>query len=114
MQDRRQVPRYLFNGPAELSQSPGRPALKVALLRISIQGCFAEGPGIPPVGQKCEVSFEWEGKQFRNQAEVIWRKPNGEAGLRFLSLEQRNLETLRELCAGLRLEPLVPRRPEKD
>ena len=71
-----------------------------------------EGEGIPAPGQKCEVHFEWRGREFRAEAEVVWKKNQREAGMRFLNVDENALQLLRQICRGLTLEPLEPLPPE--
>lgn len=112
MRERRQVPRYKFNGPGRLMLPSGEsPA---AFTTLSVRGCRVRGAGVPAIGEKCRLAFEWEGRQFQDEVEVKWKKPNGEAGLSFASLEEANLELIRRICATLQLEPLNPLPPESD
>lgn len=114
MAERRQVPRYLFSGPAQLSQASSGLFSTINLKTISVSGCKAEGEGIPTPGQKCELRLDWEGKQFQAPVEVMWKNGKGEVGLKFLSVDEQNLKMLRNLCSGLLIEPLAPLPPEHE
>ncbi len=108
MAERRQVPRYSFGGPARLAPILGGAASDISVLSISVLGCRAKGANVPAVGQKCRLSIDWEAKEFSCEAEVKWKKPGGDVGLKFSPLDDKNRIILRELCATLRLEPLAP------
>ena len=112
MSERRVVPRYLFEGPAFVALGPDGPNLKITLQIISLKGCGAFGEAVPAKGEKCKLRFEWRGREFLTEAEVVWRKTKGEAGMRFLTLDEETLNQLRQLCATLPLEPLAPLPPE--
>ena len=113
MLKRRPVPRHIFGQPGQLCHAPNVPVSKIAILNISTQGCRVEGEDLPAVGQECELVFEWRGKRFRTEVEVVWKKPDGHAGFQFLSMDEKRLATLRDLCATLRREPLTEMSPER-
>ena len=114
MAERRQVPRYMFDGVAQISQAPGGSFATISLKSISVSGCRAEGAGIPPPGQKCDLRIDWEGKEFQAAVEVMWKNGKVEVGLKFLSVDDQNLKMLRNLCSGLMIEPLAPLPPEQE
>lgn len=114
MRERRQVPRYKFNAPGRLLLPTNESLSEVTFTTVSVRGCRVRGSRVPAVGQKCQLAFEWEGKQFQNEVQVMWKKPNGEAGLTFVSLDEANLGLIRSLCATLHLEPMTPLPPEPD
>jgi c-di-GMP-binding flagellar brake protein YcgR len=109
MSERRQVPRYIAEFGGQVSQPPGAPPLSVALVNISISGCSLEGAGSLKARQECEITFEWEGQQFRAEATVTWKSSKGEAGLKFLYVDPAHQELLKKVCATLRLQPLIQR-----
>ncbi len=115
MADRRQVPRYHFNGEAELVFSPEGPTLKIALNTLSVQGCRGECKESPVSNRKCEIHLHWEGKEFQAEAEIKWKNAKGEIGLKFDSLDEAHLKMLRNLCSELQVQPLaaVPQDPDK-
>lgn len=81
---------------------------------MSIYGSFVEGTNLPAPGQKCLLSLEWEESQLRLDAEVVWRDKKGREGLKFLSLEDTQLQTLKRICTTLPMEPLGrPSPPDK-
>ena len=112
MSDRRQVPRYIAEFQAQVSQPPGAPPQSVTLVNLSVSGCSLEGAGSLIAGQHCELTFEWEGQQFRAEATVTWKSSKGEAGLKFLYVSPTDQELLRRICATLRLQPLIHREEE--
>ena len=114
MSERRVVPRYLFEGSAHVSLGPDEPALKITLQIISVRGCGAVGEAVPAKGQKCELRLEWHGREFRTEAEVVWRKVQGEAGMKFITPDEDALKLLRQICSTLPLEPLEPLPPEHE
>ena len=108
MGERRQVPRYVTELPAQVAQPPGGPPLHVTVVSLSISGCSLEGSSPLKVNQEAELSFECEGAQFRTQAFVVWKSSVGEAGLRFLDMDAASEQLLRKFCAKLRLQPPGP------
>ncbi len=106
--ERREVPRYLYDGPGRVSSSGPGDGASVNIRSISLRGCRVQGDTVPAPGEKCTFSLEWEGKEFSTDAQVTWKKPNGEAGLRFAPLEPKNQEILVRLCSNLRID-----RPER-
>lgn len=115
MSDRRQVPRYDYIGEAELFFPPDGPTVRIALNTLAVLGCRGECKNAPAKKQKCELRLHWEGKEFQAKAEIIWRNPNGEIGLRFMALDEPHVKMLRNLCSELRVQPLtvVPQEPDK-
>jgi len=114
MSERRQVPRYSFKGLAQLSPIPDGPAANITLHSISVSGCRTETDVTPTVGQKCELRIDWQGRTFRTEAEIVWKKPKGGAGLRFSSVDRENLMILRDICSSHQLEPLTKLAEEPD
>ena len=114
MAERRQVPRYMFDGVAQLSQASSGLFSTISLKSISVSGCRAGGEGVPTPGQKCDLRIDWEGKQFQAPVEVMWKNGKGEVGLKFLSVDDQNLKMLRNLCSGLMIEPLAQLPPEDE
>lgn len=112
MSDRRQVPRYIAEFHAQVSQPPGAPPQSVTLVNVSMSGCSLEGAASLIAGQYCEIAFEREGQQFRAEGTVTWKSSQGEVGLKFLYASPTDLEQLRRICATLRLQPLTHRAEE--
>lgn len=112
MSDRRQVPRYIAEISSQVSQPPGAPPHSVTLVNLSISGCSLEGAGSLKAKQDCEITFEWEGRQFRAEATITWKSSKGEAGLKFLYVDPTHQELLKTICATLRLQPLTHREEE--
>ena len=108
MDERRRVPRYLTEVSAELSHAPGEPGSKVIIEILSVQGSCVRGGALPDAGRKCQLSLEWQGEKIHAEAEVAWKSQQGLAGLKFLSLDQKSSENLRELLATLRMQPIGP------
>ncbi|MGD0694141.1 MAG: PilZ domain-containing protein [Terriglobia bacterium] len=114
MPDRRQVPRYLFNGAAQLSQTLDGPSDNITLESISVTGCRTESAVAPAVGQKAVLTIDWQGRPFRTEVEIVWKRPKGGAGLRFLSVDKESLAVLRDICSSHPLEPLTKLPSEPD
>ena len=81
MRERRSVPRYQYRAHGRLILSSGSPVIQVDFTTLSVRGCRVKGEAIPAMGQRCQVALQWEGLEFRAEAEVKWRKPDGDAGL---------------------------------
>ncbi len=108
MPERRQVPRYITETRGQLTQ-PGNPdVVTVNVVTISVQGCCVKGMGIPNAGSMCLLTIFWQGRHIRVHAKVAWKQPSGQAGLKFESVDQESADSLRGLCATLRVQPLAP------
>jgi PilZ domain len=114
MRERRQVPRYQYRALGRLILPTGEPLSELNFTTLSVRGCCVKGSSIPVVGLKCQLAFEWEGRQFQSEVKIMWKKANGEAGLTFTSLDEENLMLIRRVCATLHLEPMAPLPPEPD
>jgi hypothetical protein len=114
MEERRKVPRYLADVSAELSNPLGDSGSKVVVEVLSVQGGCVRGASLPESGHKCRLSLDWQGSQIQADAEVAWKSSRGLAGLRFLALDPKSNENLRELLATLRMQPIPPLKPEED
>jgi hypothetical protein len=114
MNERRQVPRYIADISAVLSRHDTGSESEVNVQVLSVQGCCVKGLGIPEAGRKCRISIRWRGEEIRSEAQVAWKDATGLAGLRFLNMDQESSETLRELCATLRLQPLASMSTDED
>jgi PilZ domain len=114
MRERRQVPRYKFSVKGRLTSASNEILSEVTMTTLSVAGCRVKGPDVPGAGKKCRLEFEWEGRQFQDDVEVKWKRPNGEAGFTFVSLEDANLQLIRRVCATLHMEPLAPEPPESE
>jgi PilZ domain len=114
MRERRQVPRYKFNQTGRLVSAQNEILSDVAFITLSVRGCRVKGSSVPAVGQKCRLVFEWEGKQFEDTAEIMWKKQSGDAGLTFPLLTDSSLQLIRSICSHLHLEPMTPTPPESE
>ncbi len=104
---RRLVPRYLSELPCRLSCPATGSTLNAMLVNISISGGCLEGPGLPDVGQTCELRIEWEDKWLVVSGDVVWNTKQG-VGVKFSSLDEEMEKLLRRICANLRLQPPAP------
>jgi hypothetical protein len=111
-EERRQVPRYLAEIPGVLSRPGEEAPSDVTVVVLGVRGCCIKRAGGLTIGGKCRLSFSWQGREIHTEAEVAWKGPEGLAGLRFLSLDEHSVETLRTLLATLRLQPLIPQRTD--
>jgi hypothetical protein len=108
--ERRQVPRYISELRARVSNLATGATSRVALVTLSVLGGCLEGPQLPEAGQKCELDTEWESKRLLVQGDVVW-KVREQAGVKFASLPEAAEKLLRQICASLRLQPLAPLPP---
>ena len=60
------------------------------------------------------MSLDWQGSRIQAEAEVAWKSSKGLAGLRFVSMDPKSDENLRELLATLRMQPIPPLKPDED
>ena len=107
------TPRYVFRGPAQLLQARGSITIDLTVLNISTQGCRVRGLGSVAVGEDCELTINWRGKEFRREVNVRWTNREGEGGLEFLSMDETGLTFLREFLPTLRVEPPRPLPPHR-
>ncbi len=112
MSDRRKVPRYLAEVSAQISHAQNDTGAKVIVEILSVQGACVRGSDLPEAGRKCRLTLQWQNERIQAEAEVAWRSHQGMAGLKFFSLDEKSVESLRELLATLRLQPLVPGKME--
>jgi hypothetical protein len=95
----------LYGGDGELSHPPAGRGAEVIVISIGLGGCRLQGPKIPQQGETCGIKIDWRGREFEALGQVAWKGKDNTAGLKFTSVTDHSLETLRELCANLRLEP---------
>lgn len=112
MRTRRQSERYLFGVAARLSEPQSTAISEVTVVNIGPRGCCAEGVGALKAGQRYLLSIDWRAAQIRTEAEVAWRDAQGRTGFKFVSVEKKSRELLRELCSTLRIQPPPSLPPE--
>lgn len=112
MSDRRKVPRYLAEVSAHISHAENDAGSKVIVEILSVQGACVRGTDLPEAGRKCRLTLEWQNERIEAEGEVAWKSHQGMAGLKSFSLDEKSLESLRELLATLRLQPLIPGKME--
>lgn len=101
---RRQFPRYVSELPALLSNPATGAKANVLLVSLSLRGGCVEGQGLPEAGQRCEINAQWEGRSLQIRSDIVWRTKQ-QAGVRFETLDDGTQQTLKQICANLRLEP---------
>jgi hypothetical protein len=104
---RRRVARYSAHLKASLSLPAEGTTFEVIVEDLAALGCLLEYAPWLKVRQKCELALGWEGREFRTPAVVIWKNEQGQAGLEFGSNDLDSQALLREICAELRVKPLV-------
>jgi len=107
VKNRRRAPRYSAHLKARLSLPAEGTTFGVIVEELSVLGCLLEYAPWLQVRQDCELAVEWKGREFRTPAVVIWKNVQGKAGLEFGSNDPASQALLREICAELRLKPLV-------
>ncbi len=107
MADRRQVPRYLCDLKAELVHPVTQTRIPVSAAILSTQGGAVEDTRALKLKQKYLFILEWQGRAIQAETEIVWKTPEGLAGLRLLSIDEKDLHLLRELLATLRIQPLT-------
>ncbi len=108
IKERRQVPRYSAHLKASLGVPAENTTLAVVVVDLCVLGCLLDYAASLHVHQACELTMEWKGREFRTPAVVAWNSPQGQAGLSFHDTEPASQQLLREICAELRMKPLVP------
>ena len=104
---KRRVARYSTHLKASLSLPAEGTTFEVMVEDLSVLGCLLEYAPWLKVRQDCELAMEWKGREFRTPAIVIWKNMQSQAGLEFGSNDPASQALLREICAELRLKPLV-------
>ena len=104
---RRRVARYSAHLKASLRLPADGLTFEVIVEDLAALGCLLEYAPWLQVRQECELVLEWEGREFRSPAVVIWKNEQGQAGLEFGSIDPECQTLLREICAELRVKPLV-------
>src|SRR5438477_11380150 len=113
MPERRKVPRYQLVSEAKLSVPASGAHFPVSVKVISTRGCALEGGVLPAEGVQCELQLDWRGGKIHLPARIAWKTKDGRTGLEFEDVPEEESKHLRELCASLWLQPIVPLRPEK-
>jgi hypothetical protein len=108
---RRQLPRYMSDLPAHLSNPATGATSSGTLVNLSVSGGCLKGLGLPEAGQKCELRAEWEGEWVLLRGDVVW-KGEEQVGVKFSFLDEGTDNLLRRICSNLRLEPLAGLPPE--
>jgi hypothetical protein len=108
---KRRVARYSAHLKASLSLPAEGTTFEVMAEDLSVLGCLLEYAPWLQVRQNCELAIEWKGREFRSPAVVLWKNMQSQVGLEFGSHDPASQALLREICADLRLKPLV-RLPE--
>ena len=106
--ERRRVPRYMAHLKGSLNLPGKGIALPVMVEDLCVLGCLLEYVPSLKVQQDCELTVDWQGRQFRTAALVAWISQQGQVGLAFHNNDAVNQQLLREICAELRLKPLAP------
>jgi hypothetical protein len=101
---RREVPRYVSELPARVSNPATGEIAHATLISLSISGGCLEGQKLPDAGQRCELKAEWEGRPLVIHSDVVW-KGRQQVGVRFAPLDDATKQLLKQICANLRLEP---------
>ncbi len=87
--------------------------MSVIIRDISTLGCKLEGAEGLSIGQNCELYFEWHGTHVGVEGQVAWEDAERQIGLKFLKTDKDTQMRLKEICAGLALEPLSAPRPKE-
>ncbi len=82
-------------------------SLAVMVEDLCVLGCLLEYAPSLQLHQACELTMEWRGRQFRTPAVVAWKNTQSQVGLEFRNDDAASQALLREICADLRLKPLV-------
>ncbi len=104
MSHARGVPRLKFGLTATLHKPRKRVGTNVTIRDIGTAGCRLEHADAASVGKTCELYFDWQGTYVGLEAQVVWKDAKGQAGLKFVKVDDHSQRCLRELCASLRLQ----------
>jgi hypothetical protein len=110
--ERRKVPRYVSELHTRISHPAAGESTDVDLITLSVLGGCIEGSALPEAGQPCELTAEWEGRELKIQAQVVWKSQRGQAGIVFEIPDKDAERLLRQILSGLRLRPMEPIPPE--
>lgn len=115
MHKHRKATRYQFGLKGVLHPTGEKVGATVMIREISTHGCELGQAERPGIGEKCELYFDWRGTHVGLEAEVVWKRAEGRAGLKFLRVDRDIQRRLDELCAALHAQPpLLPRQKEAD
>jgi hypothetical protein len=114
MQNRREVPRFLFEVIAKLSDRNSTNESIVSLTNIGLNGCHVDGCTGLKADETHTLTIGWRGSQIELEAVVVWAKRDGHAGLRFQKVSRQNWAVLQELTSTLLTQPVAwpPRRDQ--
>ena len=107
VRERRKVPRYVSELRAHITSTTGA-STNVRVVTLSILGGCLEGRETPETGARFDLNTDWNGKPLRVTAEVVWKNPQGQVGMRFAPLDPAAERLVREICSNLRLQPFAP------
>lgn len=109
--ERRKVPRYASDLPVQLSSAASGADSDVMLITLSVLGGCLEGSGLPEADLPCELTTEWNGRPLQLATNVIWKRGK-RIGFVFTSLTSEAEKALRQICSGLRMQPMAAPPPE--
>ena len=109
--ERRKVPRYVSDLPVQLSSAAASADSDVTLITLSVLGGCLEGTSLPEAEQPCELTTEWNGRPLKLFTKVIWKRGK-QIGFTFSGLTPEAEKALRQICSGLRLQPMAAPPPE--
>jgi len=58
------------------------------------------------VGSLCELNIEGSESDLSVAATVVWKRPTGHTGMRFIDIHPDSLKGLQRICRTLNLQPI--------
>ena len=106
MVGRRSVPRYAAWLRGQLHDPVAGKASDIVVVTLSVQGCCVEGFWTGDVGSLCELNIEGSESDLSVAATVVWKRPTGHTGMRFIDIHPDSLKGLQRICRTLNLQPI--------
>jgi hypothetical protein len=98
----RTVPRYMFLGVGEITDTASRKCIVGTVTEISRKGCYVDTGAPLPTGTPLSVVISAEGTSFATGGKVIYSRGEGGIGVAFLDPAGDQLAVLDSWLCGLR------------
>jgi hypothetical protein len=110
MIERRNMHRYLFEAPIELTFGECHDRIAGITTDIGLHGCFVKTVFSFPVGSTIRVKINEKDRCFSASGEVVYILTRDGMGIRFVDVKAKDFAILEEWVAEQNCEPLLLRR----
>jgi PilZ domain-containing protein len=87
--------------PIDLAPEACEAPLRTETADLSVTGCYIEMLFTLPVGTRVKVTLQAGGSTILTTGKVVTRDPNFGNGIEFMSMTDKDSETLRQCIAGV-------------